>query len=452
MNEDRFYHTLRVVEELCIGCTHCMKNCPTEAIRIVGGKAVVNFERCVDCGQCMDVCPHSAIIIEQDDINQIFSYSHRVAIIPSLFLGQFEDDVSEKQILGALKEIGFTQVYLSEFGVDILRELGKSNISIYADEKPVVSSYCPSILRLIQIRYQNLLPNINLVRTPAQITALFAKEYLKSTGVKGDDIGIFYVTPCAAKYAQIKTPNSATSGLIQGGLNLDSLYNLIQKHIANNSIDTKDVFIPPVTSSSFLYSLTKGESSLTSGRSLAVDELHNVIEFLELVEDERHENIEFLELRACATGCTGGILTPRNRFLATERMKHNAAKLPRDLDEAVKEKIRELAPILVRDLKNERLEPKGSMQFDEDRKEAIKKMEKAKRIALVLPQIDCGLCGSPTCNALAEDIAKGNASIRRCLVLKVNDPAGLNHLARIWGEAVGKESNSAPVNSTEEAL
>ncbi|MDY0371429.1 MAG: (Fe-S)-binding protein, partial [Sphaerochaetaceae bacterium] len=52
---------------------------------------------------------------------------------------------------------------------------------------------------------------------------------------------------------------------------------------------------------------------------------------------------------------------------------------------------------------------------------------------------DCGLCGSPTCRALAEDIARGNASIRRCVVLKVTDPKGLNHLAKIWGEAVQKE-------------
>src|SRR5690554_3059702 len=124
MSNPPFHHTLRIKEDLCQGCTHCMKICPTEAIRIRGGKAHVDFQICIDCGQCMSVCPHNAIVIEQDDFQQIFSFNSRVAIVPTLMIGQFEEDVSESDIIEALHHIGFTHVYWAEFGVDILKTLG----------------------------------------------------------------------------------------------------------------------------------------------------------------------------------------------------------------------------------------------------------------------------------------------------------------------------------------
>ncbi|WP_422481020.1 [Fe-Fe] hydrogenase large subunit C-terminal domain-containing protein [Pleomorphochaeta sp. DL1XJH-081] len=444
MHDQPFHHTLMVREDLCRGCTHCMKRCPTEAIRITGGKAKVDPERCVDCGQCMDACPHDAIVIEQNDFNQIYQYTHRVAIIPSLMIGQFEDSVSESDMIEALHKIGFTHVHYAEFGVDILKTLG-NRISVYADDHPVVSSYCPAVVRLIQLRYPTLLPHVNLMRTPAQITALYARADLEEQGIASSDIGIFYITPCAAKYAQIKTPGSATEGLIQGGLNLDSVFNLMQGYLAQRSDrvhGTKKIWeSPTITGPAFLWSLTKGESSSMQGRTLSIDEIHNVIEFLELVEDERHENIDFLELRACDTGCTGGILTARNRFLATERIKHHAQTLANELDNATKDKILSLSSQLIHNLKVDRIVAKKSLQLDVDVSLAIKKMEKIRRITEVLPGIDCGLCGSPTCKALAEDIARSNASIRRCLVLKMKDPHGLNNLAKIWGEAVPQQQS-----------
>ena len=36
-----FYHALEIDEGNCIGCSRCMKICPTEAIRIINGKAII---------------------------------------------------------------------------------------------------------------------------------------------------------------------------------------------------------------------------------------------------------------------------------------------------------------------------------------------------------------------------------------------------------------------------
>ena len=44
----------------CTGCESCVSECPSEAISMVDGKAVIS-DACVDCGVCVDACPVEAI-------------------------------------------------------------------------------------------------------------------------------------------------------------------------------------------------------------------------------------------------------------------------------------------------------------------------------------------------------------------------------------------------------
>lgn len=433
MNDIPFHHSLHVLDDLCKGCTHCMKRCPTQAIRIFGGKARIFSERCIDCGQCMAVCPNHAIEIEQDTFEQLQAYTYRVAIIPAVFFAQFSDTFTESQICRALYDLGFTHLYLAETGVDILNHL-------HVDEpnhtSMLISNYCPAVQRLIQIRYPVLLENMSRIRPPAQITALFARSELAEAC---DSIGIYYLTPCAAKIAQIKTLGSEDNNLFQGVINFDTAYNKIRTMLTKNKKSYEDdntttFFFPLCTAKASQWSLVKGQSSNKTGRTLSVDEMHNVIEFLEQLEQEEENNLDFLELNACAEGCPGGILTVRNRFLATERLRHWSKSLPSQLPEYLIKRIDKQKDILMENLYLETPQPKEILKLDLDRAKALHKLEKVQQILSVLPLIDCGLCGSPTCKALAEDIAKSEASIRQCVVLKLKDPKELNSLAKIWGE------------------
>jgi ferredoxin len=46
----------------CIGCQLCIAPCPTSAIRMVDGKAVIDVSLCIACGLCAAACPTNAII------------------------------------------------------------------------------------------------------------------------------------------------------------------------------------------------------------------------------------------------------------------------------------------------------------------------------------------------------------------------------------------------------
>jgi hypothetical protein len=383
----------------------------------------------------MAVCPNHAIAIEQSLFGQLLEFENRVAIIPAVFFSQFSETWSVEQICKAIHDCGFTHLYLAETGVDILRLLGASE---EATELPVISNYCPAVQRLIQVRYPLLLDNLSRKRTPAQIVALFAKAELSVTGKEGNT-GIFYITPCAAKIAQIKTEGSEDNSLFAGVINFDTAYNMVRtlltknrKRYAQTNGDAINVF--PCTKEAATWSLTKGQCNPAYGRTLAIDEMHNVIEFLELLEENEGNNLDFVELEACAQGCAGGILTVRNRFLASERLRHWAESLPESLSQDQIDRILGQQSRLLPHLCQERPKPKETLKLDRDMAKALHKMEKARQILAVLPGIDCGLCGAPTCKALAEDIAKSEASIRQCVVLKLKDPKELNSLARIWGE------------------
>ncbi|BAX80935.1 [Fe-Fe] hydrogenase large subunit C-terminal domain-containing protein [Labilibaculum antarcticum] len=420
MEKAHFYHALKVVEKVCIGCTHCMNVCPTSAIRVKNGIADINKNACVDCGECLNACPVNAIIVEQDDFSQIFHFKQRVALLPTVLLGQFPDDISEKQIYSVILDLGFTHVYEVDETVDVLTEATKTYMKKNHQDRPFISSFCPAIVRLIQVKFPALVEHIIHLKPVIDISALFYREKLRNEGFLDDEIGIFYVTPCAAKIAAVKSPVGEDNSFIDGVINMDFIYNKVLLSIKQNkTVGIKYEIDKHMSRRSIGWTLTNGEASQYSGRCLAIDEIHNVIEVLEKLENEEIRDIDFLELRACDHSCAGGVLTTENRFLAIERLRKRGDWYHRNKPIILEEKeIEEYRPYLLENISIKSIEPRSILSLDTDMMEAMKKMEKINRILKVLPGIDCGACGAPRCQALAEDVVQGKAKMTQCVFLQ----------------------------------
>ncbi|MFQ9798792.1 MAG: 4Fe-4S binding protein [Clostridia bacterium] len=41
--------SVALIENRCVGCTTCIKRCPTEAIRVRSGRARILSDLCIDC-------------------------------------------------------------------------------------------------------------------------------------------------------------------------------------------------------------------------------------------------------------------------------------------------------------------------------------------------------------------------------------------------------------------
>lgn len=444
-----FHHALKFRKEVCIGCSHCMNVCPTQAIRIHGGKAELTDNRCVDCGKCYRACPVGAIIVEQDDFSRIFEFEHRVALIPSVLLGQFPEKVSIHEIYSVLHELGFTHIFEVEHGTRILEGAMKQYVQKHRQKKPLISTFCPAIVRLIQVRFPGLTDNLILLKPPLDIAASYFRKKLLEEGAREKEIGIFYITPCAAKIAAVKSPVGDDTSDINGVINMDFIFNKVYTSMKQGRTGKKSYHAPVLSNlqaDEMLWSLTEGEASLMPGRALAIDEISNVIEFLERVENEENSDIDFLEMRACDQSCAGGILTSGNRFFTVERLRKQADEAKAEVCYSLQGKAGlEMEPyrdFLMENIHVRKVLPRSMEKLDEDMKQALLKMQMVREIMKSLPYIDCGICGSPTCNALAQDIAQGRAEITNCIFIQkkyeqnnwLSPKESMMILKDIWGE------------------
>jgi RnfABCDGE-type electron transport complex B subunit len=60
-NQDKGKAAMSVCSNSCIGCGLCQKECKKDAIHVVNGVAVIDYEKCVGCKLCTKVCPRDAI-------------------------------------------------------------------------------------------------------------------------------------------------------------------------------------------------------------------------------------------------------------------------------------------------------------------------------------------------------------------------------------------------------
>ena len=61
-NLDKGKAAMSVCGNSCIGCGLCEKECKKDAIHVVNGVAVIDYDKCVGCKLCTKVCPRDAIL------------------------------------------------------------------------------------------------------------------------------------------------------------------------------------------------------------------------------------------------------------------------------------------------------------------------------------------------------------------------------------------------------
>ena len=405
-----YFHSIRVDKEKCIGCTNCIKSCPTEAIRVRDAKAVIIDERCIDCGYCIKVCPYHAINSTGDDVEDINSFKYRIVIPEPSLYGQFKIECTRNRILTALKIIGFEEIFEASRGAEIVSFVSKKLLKEDNTKKPLISSACPAVVRLIQLRFPNLIPNLLRVEMPMEVAAKKAKDIVcGQKQIPEGDIGVFFVSPCPAKITSVKSPIYKEKSFINGVISMRDIYVRICSILANRT-DVQN--LEHAGHDGIMWANSSGEAkALGTENYLAVDGIDNVISILEEVENDRLGDIDFIETLACPGGCIGGPLNAESVYVAKSRVNKIISKAKRI--EFKKEEIQNFENFIWRDF----LEYKPIMKLDLDFKKAIIKMEKLDNIHKILPKADCGICGSPSCRALAEDIVRGDAEISKCIFL-----------------------------------
>jgi iron only hydrogenase large subunit-like protein len=416
-----YFHSVVLDAQSCVGCTHCIKRCPTEAIRVRNRKASISGEKCIDCGECITVCPNHAQKSVTDNLEDIKKYKYRIALVPSVVYSQFSTGYMVDKVLKAVQMLGFEEVYDLSPYCDIVSAIIKYHLDNNLVPRPAICSDCPAIVRLIQLKYPDFLPNIIPIDSPMEVASRLIKTaVMKDKNFRFGDIGIFYITPCPAKVTSIRSPLGIDISYTDGAISLRKVF----AELCRNLKELKDVDAVNgyrLSGRGMGWGKTGGQSySLDMKNYLAVDGVENVIRILDELELEKLKDIDFLEAYSCNGGCVGGPLLVENSFIARRRVRFLAESIPSPPLISHQEVVKLLDGALLRWSRD--IRPKKAVGFNGGLKEAIEKMDRVESILKSLPNIDCGSCGAPTCRALAEDIVNGRAKEEEC-VFKLREKA-----------------------------
>ena len=404
---DRFFHSVTLDKDKCLGCTNCIKRCPTEAIRVREGKAQIISERCIDCGECIRVCPHHAKKARYDHLSVLEGWKYKIAIPAPALFGQFNNLDDIDIVLTGLKQMGFDDVYEVSRGAELVSDATRKLMADGRLPKPVISSACPAVVRLIRVRFPDLCDHVLNLNAPMEVSAMMAKRAASErTGIPVEEIGAFFITPCPAKVTDIKMPIGTEGSWCDGAIAISEVFPRLSHRM--DKLET----VEPIGQSGLIgvsWAGSGGESAaLLNEKYLAADGIENVIRVLEELEDERIRELDFVELNACSGGCVGGVLCVENGYVAKARLQRLRKYLPvsqNHLDGGVP-----------RDMEwTEPLEFAPVLKLSQNLEEAMQMMEEIDVICEGLPGLDCGSCGAPSCRALAEDVVKGVARTSDCV-------------------------------------
>ncbi len=436
----QYHHSLRFDVDRCDGCMSCMRACPTAAVRIRSGHAVKLADRCIDCGECIRVCPRAAIVPLTDQMADLTKFDCKIAVPSPALYAQFDSEVFPGMIFSALKQCGFDDVESVSPACDAVTIATEIFLNEYRGQYPLISSFCPTVGRLLQDNYPELVDQLLPVLAPREISARKAKQRkAKETGLSPDRIGAIYITPCPSKIVSILEHPGMQRSNLDAAVSISDLFQILAAAVSR--VQETEYKIDSVESASGLdwAFLGRFPRSLPAEDTLSVAGLPNVMRILDDIEKGRLRKYRYIECHACPEGCVGGCLTVENPYLA----RGKAIKLQQNLPAGcmVDRREVEIAYRKKEYLMDDYLTGRPLRPLDDDISRAILKMKERDRVLSELPRIDCGACGAPTCRAFAEDVVLGDADRESCVFFWRKELADrieqLATLVRSQNQAIG---------------
>lgn len=184
---------VEVVSGKCRRCNSCRRVCPVKALKSEeGGSQRVVEEACIGCGLCADTCTQGGLI-KRDDTGVVSSLlalgSPVVALLdPSFPVGFLSSHPG--QVIAGLKALGFASVHITSSAATPL--LVQYKRALQSAKDIMISSACTAVVSLITKHYPDLVPFLAPVVSLAQAAARVARRYGRP-GAR-----IVFIGPCVA--------------------------------------------------------------------------------------------------------------------------------------------------------------------------------------------------------------------------------------------------------------
>ncbi len=411
MSEQHKLSLVSTVRERCRVCYTCVRECPAEAIRIVGGQAEVIDERCIGCGNCVRVCSQQAkrVYSSVAEARALLAAGGTVAacLAPS-FAAEFTD-LAPELLVAMTRRLGFSSVHEVAFGADLVAAAYRRLLA----ERPAdrfVATTCPAVTSYVERFHPDLVSSLAPIVSPMVATARALRA------LHGPALRVVFVGPCLAKKEE------AVATQVEGEIDCVLTFAELRLMLAEAGITPVDLaptdFDPPFGGTGALFPLSRGmlqaagiAEDLIQGDVVAADGrtgFQNAIREREAGALDAH----LLEVLCCA-GCVmgPGMTTTAPLFARRAAVSRHVrlTVLRRDGERWRADCARLAALDLGRGYAadDQRLRVPAAVEVDR----ILARMGKLSPA----DHLNCGACGYDTCREHAQAIDLGLAESEMCL-------------------------------------
>ena len=409
-----YKHSVSLDASRCKGCTTCLRRCPTQAIRIRDGKACINSSLCIDCGECIRHCPYKAKRANFDEWDSLDRSKYLIALPAPSLLGQFANLDDSDYLLQGLKNLGFNDVFEVAKAAELVTDYTRTYMQrMGMSHAPFISTACPVVVRLISLRFSSLRSKMVPISPPIEVAGKLAKERAlkEHPELKPDDVKTVFISPCPAKVSWVKNTPAEKECYVDYVVSMSDIYFRVLSKMDRSKV-------PEITSETGMigmsWSSSGGEASaLMNDHYLAADGIENIIHVLDDIEMGHFPDLKFVEMNACPGGCVGGVMAVENPYIARVRIRALQRYMPVSQNHVI---LGEDEPIPSDVMTVEPGEYSTAEILGADRMQSFRMMAEIERITKMLPGMDCGSCGAPTCRAHAEDVVRGESKLDDCVI------------------------------------
>jgi Na+-translocating ferredoxin:NAD+ oxidoreductase RNF subunit RnfB len=405
---------LYINDDKCRNSYSCVRVCPVNAIEVKPQKAhpFILPDRCIGCGLCYVSCTPHAIGFRDSSIlvkDLLSSGRKTAALIEPSIASEFDDITDYRKFVAMIRSLGFDYVHEVSFGVDLIAA-AYAKLFSKAEGKYLITANCPSIVKLIEKFYPELVPNLAPLVSPMIATAMVVKE------LYGSEVATVQIGPCID--AKDESFIYRSGELVDGVLTFVELRQMFDEFKIQERLVKMSDFDPPHGNWGALYPLPAGiiqaggikrdmvsSSVITaSGKEDILEAINDFDKYIDTIQ--HHFNLFF---------CHGCLLGPGmqhhdERFRRRSLVRHYAEKRVGLLDKDLWKKNMDKWS----DLDFSRTFTPNDQRIQQPPEEAI--IEILKIIGKDNPndEINCGACGYKSCREFASTVAKGLAIPEMC--------------------------------------
>ncbi len=390
------------------------------------GQAYVVEQRCIGCGTCVRECPQGAKSY-RDDVERtrrLFADGQPVAasVAPS-FAAVFAP-WQRRRLASALRRLGFCHVAETAIGAAHVARQTKAQ----AEARPshsLICTACPAVVRYVELYAPTLVPHLAGVVSPMVAHARHIQRRL------GPDTKVVFIGPCVAKKAEAQRPEQQDA--VAAVLTFTELIDWLQREGIELSACEESDFDDAPEGAARLFPLEGGAvrtagwtTDLLSPDVQVASGFEEVRAALEAIPAAAQRQI--IEPLFCAQGCINGPAMPQERHVPARRsdvLEYAATSpgLPLAAEPQV-EQTRALAAVF------QAAEPVDPVFSEEQIRQVLAMTGKARDE----DQLNCGACGYGSCREKAIAVLRGMAEPQMCLP----------HMRRLAEQRVDRIIESSP--------